>query len=184
MQLHFGEPKRKAETDENERRTTAEQAKWGKTPESVGGAKFFTGYVVDGYCRLEGGGMVFSACPALDAVVSPAEKREEETPKTMLTPGRVGRIPRQDSRMHMEKDERLGDISDQVRKEDDGRLKKPDTKPGILLNAQFEYAAKQFRKMTTSFKTDDRQRTTEAVYVEDTDGEEKESHGEELRKRQ
>ena len=54
--------------------------------------------------------MVVSAFPALDAVVAPAEKREKETPKTMLTPERVGRIPRQDSRRHMEKDKRLDDI--------------------------------------------------------------------------
>ena len=64
-------------------------------------------------------------------------------------------------------------ISDLVRKEEDGRLKKPDTKHVIWLNAQFENATKQFRKMTTSFKTDDRQRTTDAVDVEDTDVEER-----------
>ena len=72
----------------------------------------------------------------------------------------------------MEKDDRLGDISDQMMKEEAERTAKPETKPGILLNAQFESATKQFRKMTTSFKTDDRHR-------EDDEG----SPGEELRKK-
>ena len=104
-------------------------------------------------------------------MVEPAEKTEEKTTKTMLPPERVGRIPMQDSRRRVEKDGRLDDISDQMMKED-ARLKKPDTKPWILLNAQFESATKQFRKMTTSFTTDDRHRRNEADDADDTDGEE------------
>ena len=55
-QLHFEEPKRKAETDENERRTTAEQAQWEKTPESVGGPSSSSGTSPNDTAALKEGG--------------------------------------------------------------------------------------------------------------------------------
>ena len=116
--------------------------------------------------------MADAAFHPLEKVVEPSEKSQEETTKTMLPPARMDRIPSQDSRRHVEKDDRVGDISDQMMKEEDDRLKKPDTKHGILRNAQFGSATKQFRKMTTSFKTDDSSRTNNADDAGNTDAEE------------
>ena len=99
----------------------------------------------------------------------------------MLPPEKADRIPRRDSRRHVENDDRLGDISAQMTMDDDERTANPATKPGILHNAQLGSATKQFRMTATSFKTDDRHRKDDAGDAWNTDDEE--SPGEELRKK-
>ena len=181
MQSHFDKTTRQHEKEGKAMSAASLRRKWDKTPEptepgSPSGTKSTKS------AAPVGQGMAVAACPDpndtnLDekppnGSVSTSEKTTKET----------SQIPRQDSRLHIEKDSRLGDISALVPKEVyPTTTEKPGDKPGILLNAQVEAATKQLRKMTASCKDEREQQQTEQEG--NTDLGEEESPGDVVRRR-
>ena len=180
MQMHFEEPKRKGGGKRGERKGgPAEQLKWGKTPASVEEPSSPSGASPKDTESSKERGMADAAFPLQTR--SRGRRGGQKIKQRRRCYHRNRRIEYRDKILvfNVAKDDRLDDISGQMMKEEDERTTNPETKPGILLNAQFGGAAKQFRKMPTSFKTDERHRGNDADDAGNTD--EGESPGEELR---
>ena len=158
MQLHFEEPNRTEEKEEIDRATTAENRKRGKTPSAITEPSSSSGTSSVDTASSEERGMAVAACPTQGTADDKEKKHVDRAKMTAQTPEKTEQIPRQDSRRHVEKNNRLGDIPDQMMTDEDATVKKPEVKPGILLSDQMGAASKQFRKMTTTIKDDSKPR--------------------------
>lgn len=145
MQLQLEEPKRFVEKAKTDGMTTADQRKWGKTTSPVTEPSSPGKSSLDATASDERG-MAVAACPARGAAEDDKQKHGESAKMATQPPETTIRVPRQDSRRHVEKDNRLDDISAQMVSDGDVAVVKQEVKPGILPNAQLDAASKQFRK--------------------------------------
>ena len=127
-------------------RKTKEQMQWEKAPAVVEEPSSSSGTSStdipepgrgNGGCRLPSSGKGWRE----------NDRKHVETGKTIpMPPSETDRIPRKESRNHVEKSERLDDLSAQLKLDEEQRAAKPLAKQGILLNAQFESESKKLKK--------------------------------------
>ena len=161
--------------------TKAERRKREKSPAPVAAPSSSSGTSSLETVASDERGMAVAACPDRSSTEDDKKKHGESAKMASQPPETTMQVPRQDARRHVAKDSRLDDISAPMVSDADVTVTKPDVKPGILLNAQLDADPKQFRKMTTSFKDDNKPPQEDHGEHVDTDNED--SPGDELRKK-
>ena len=102
-------------------------------------------------------GMAVAACPSVVTEEMQRQKVDPSRQRASDPPNLLEDIQRKVSTAHVEKADLLDAISDQVRMEGEKRADKPVTKPGILLNVQFENELKHCNNEATKEPVVDRE---------------------------
>ena len=138
MQTKMDEDRKRREEDVSSR----ERMRWGKTPECQPEPSSSSGQPSQAQPGGSTEGMAAAACP-------PTIPKSKLRPEMIDPPSVLEDIHRKVSTAHIEKDKQLGDISDLVRSEEGKQAERPVTKPGILLNVQFEDEFNQGKRTST-----------------------------------